>query len=181
MRYLTLALYLGLATIANADPAAWSEMREGDMQRLEFHAEPRPVTDAAFFDVEGEERNLGDYRGKHVLVNFWALWCPPCLEEMPALDALQGALGGEDFEVVTLAVWRNPLDRIEAFYAENGIEHLPILLDPDRAVSGEMDVQALPITVLLDPEGREIARMTGDADWAGDAARSLLRAVIDGG
>lgn len=180
MKFLTLALYLGLATFANADPAAWNDLREGDMRKLNFHTDPRPVTDAVFFDAEGGEHTLAEYRGKHVLLNFWALWCYPCREEMPSLDALQGDMGGDDFEVVTLAVWRNALPGIEAFFDEHDIDGLPILLDPDRQVSGAMGVVAMPITVLLNPEGLEIARMTGEADWAGDDARNLLQAVMSG-
>ncbi|MBJ3761349.1 TlpA family protein disulfide reductase [Maribius pontilimi] len=181
MKFLTLALYLGLASFANADPAAWNAMREGDMRKLNFHAEPRPVSDAVFFDADGTEYSLADYAGKHVLVNFWALWCSPCREEMPALDALQGELGGDEFEVVTLAVWRNALPAIESFYAEHDIDDLPILLDPDRALSSQMAVAALPITVLLNPAGEEIARLTGDAKWDSDEAKQLLRAVMADG
>ena len=180
MKILTTALYLGLATIANADPATWNDMREGDMRKLNFHETPRDVTDAPFVDAEGGEHRLSDWQGKHVLLNFWALWCHPCREEMPALDALQDELGGEDFEVVTLAVWRNALPAIRDFYAEYEIDSLPILLDPDREISAAMGVVALPITVLLNPEGQEIARLTGDAAWDGDAATTLLRAVMSG-
>ncbi|SEN75537.1 TlpA disulfide reductase family protein [Palleronia pelagia] len=181
MKFLTLALYLGLATIANAEPAAWSDLRQGDMRKLVFHDTPRAVTDATFTTPDGAERRLSDYAGKWALVNFWALWCAPCREEMPALDTLNAEMGGEDFEVVTIAVWRNALPAIEDFFAEHEIGTLPILLDPDRRVSSAMGVLAMPITVLLNPEGQEVARMTGDADWAGDDARTLLQGVMNGG
>ena len=179
MKCLSLALYLGLAAIANADPAL-EALRTGDMRRLNFHAEPRAVPDAAFYDPSGEAHTLSDYAGRHLLVNFWGLWCAPCRVEMPALDALQRTLGSEDFEVVTLAVWRNPVPGIESFFEEEGITALPILLDPDRSVSRAMGVVAQPITVLIDPEGREVARMQGEADWSGPDARALLEAWIAG-
>ncbi|WOI56364.1 TlpA disulfide reductase family protein [Palleronia sp. LCG004] len=180
MKVLTTALYLGLATTANAQGPDWADLRTGEMASLIVHDTPAAASSAAFFDADGEGRTLEEYRGKYVLVNFWALWCAPCLDEMPSLDALQAELGGETFEVVPLAVWRNPMPGIEEFFEAQEIEHLPVLLDPDREVSGEMGVDALPITVLLDPEGREVARMRGDADWASEEAIALIEAVTAG-
>ena len=102
---------------------------------------------------------------------------------MPALDALQGAFGGDDFEVVTIATGRNTRAGIERFFAEpqegaDPITNLPILLDPRSDLAREMAVLGLPISVILDPEGREIARMRGDAEWYSDSARAIIAALI---
>ena len=175
-------LYTALALGANgalADTAALEALRVGDMKKLVFHAEPQAVSAMPFATPGGEERRLADYAGKYVLLNFWATWCAPCRKEMPALDALQREFGGEAFEVVTLATGRNSLEGINRFFAEEGIEALPVLLDPKQAVAREMAVLGLPITVLIDPEGREIARLRGDADWHSDAARALIAAIIE--
>lgn len=175
------ALLVG-ANAALADPAL-EALREGTMRKLLFHSEPQPVSQATFATPEGEEFTLADWQGKYVLVNFWATWCAPCRHEMPALDALQGEFGGEDFEVVTIATGRNTLTGIKRFFAEpeegaGPIVNLPILLDPKSDLAAEMGVLGLPISVLLNPEGEEIARMRGDAEWYSDSARAIVAALI---
>ena len=174
-------LYTALALGANAalaDTSALEAMRAGDMKKLNFHSEPEAVSGAPFATPGGEERRLAEYQGKYVLLNFWATWCAPCRKEMPALNALQKEFGGDAFEVVTLATGRNSLEGINRFFEEEGIDALPVLLDPKQLVAREMAVLGLPITVIIDPEGREIARLRGDADWYSDDARALIGAML---
>ena len=174
-------LYTALAVFANAaaaDTAALEAMREGDMKKLIFHAEPRAVSAVAFTDAEGEGHRLADWDGKVVLLNFWATWCAPCRKEMPMLDALQTEFGGEGFEVVTVATGRNSVQGIRRFFEETGVENLPILLDPRQELSREMGVFGLPVTMILDAEGREIARLIGEADWQSDSARAIVAALV---
>ncbi len=185
MRWFTfLVLYTALALGANAALAGTAELealRDGSMKKLMFATEPAAAPDTAFTDAAGAERRLSDWRGKLVLVNFWATWCAPCREELPALDALNRDFGGADFEVLTIATGRNPLPAITRLFGEVGVEGLPILLDPKQALAREMGVFGLPVSVILDREGREIARMSGDAEWNGDSARAIVAALIAGG
>lgn len=160
------------------DIEALKAMRAGDMKRMTFHPEPRAPVEVSFATKEDETRTLADWQGKIVLVNFWATWCAPCRHEMPALDALQADLGGEDFEVVTIATGRNPVPMIEKFFAAEEIENLPILRDPKQHLARAMSILGLPITVVLDETGQEIARFRGDADWASEDAKTLLRAIV---
>jgi thiol-disulfide isomerase/thioredoxin len=174
-------LYTALALGANAaaaDTAAFEALREGDMQKLVFHAEPVAAGVMPFTDADGAEHHLSEWQGKIVLLNFWATWCAPCRKEMPMLDALQAEFGGEDFEVVTIATGRNSVQGIRRFYEEVGVTNLPVLLDPKQDLAREMAVFGLPITVILDREGREIARLRGEADWVSDSAKSILSALI---
>lgn len=171
-------VYMALAAGANpaaADPAL-AAMRDGDMRKLVVHDAPQEVSDAVFTDRDGAEFRLADWRGRVVVLNFWATWCPPCRAEMPALDALQAALA-EDVAVVTVATGRNLLPAIDKFYAEAGIVNLPILLDPKSGLARGMGVVGLPVTVVLDREGREVARMIGEADWNTAEAHRILEAV----
>lgn len=191
-KFLVAVLYAALTPLANpvfagdakdganggGDPASLADLRTGDMKKLAIHSTPKPVSTVAFSTVEGVEKTLADYKGKTVLVNFWATWCAPCRAEMPSLNTLQQELGGEDFEVVTIATGRNPLPAIEKFFAETEITDLPILLDPKRALSRDASVFGMPTTFVMNAEGLEIARMTGDADWASEDALVFLRAVI---
>ncbi|SEG29624.1 Thiol-disulfide isomerase or thioredoxin [Thalassococcus halodurans] len=168
-----------LANPALADVSAAAALRDGDMKKLNFHSEPKDAGSATFTDFEGTaELALSDYEGKWVLVNFWATWCAPCRKEMPHLAELQDELGGDDFEVVTIATGRNPPAGMKKFFAEIGVDNLPMHRDPKSALAREMGVLGLPITVILNPEGQEIARLQGDADWASDNAKAILTTLI---
>ncbi|MCG6885068.1 MAG: TlpA family protein disulfide reductase [Silicimonas sp.] len=182
MRQFLAVLYIGLSLAANAaiaDTAALEALREGSMKKLLF-SDPAPVSEVTFTHADGGEHRLSDFRGKHVLVNFWATWCAPCRKEMPMLSELQSEFGGEAFEVVTIATGRNDLAGLKRFLGEVGVDNLPLYLDPKQALARDMAVLGLPITVLIDPEGREIARMRGDAEWNSDSAKAIIRAVIAG-
>ncbi len=177
---LYLALCLGANTAAATDIATLEALREGDMKKLVFHAAPQPAGTASFELADGAgTATLADYRGKYVLLNFWATWCAPCRKEMPMLSALQGAYGGENFEVLTLATGRNSPVGIQRFFDEIGVANLPRHQDPKQAVAREMAVLGLPITVILNPAGQEIARLRGDADWNSDSAHAILDALLE--
>ncbi|AUQ69239.1 TlpA family protein disulfide reductase [Phaeobacter inhibens] len=178
-----LSLYMALTLGANAalaaDPAALADMRQGDMKKLVLHSAPKPVSSAEFQLADGAgAATLGDYKGKIVLLNFWATWCAPCRKEMPQLSELQEEFGGDEFEVLTLATGRNSPAGIQKFFDDTGITNLPRHQDPRQAVAREMAVLGLPITVLLNREGEEIARLRGDAEWNSDSAKTIIRALI---
>ncbi|MBB93635.1 MAG: thioredoxin [Rhodobacteraceae bacterium] len=173
------AIALGANAGLAADVSVLESLRDGDMKKLNFHAEPKPVATAAFaLEDGGGEGRLADYEGKYILLNFWATWCAPCRKEMPQLSALQADFGGEAFEVVTLATGRNSPAGIKKFFTEAGVDNLPRHQDPKQALAREMAVLGLPITVLIDPEGQEIARLRGDADWNSDSARAIVEALV---
>ncbi|WP_204115706.1 TlpA family protein disulfide reductase [Shimia biformata] len=174
-------IFVGLRDAANAggiDTSAAAALRDGDMKKLNFHSDPRGVSQKAFVTVDGGEGHLSDYRGKWVLVNFWATWCAPCRKEMPMLEELQTELGGDNFEVVTIATGRNMPPAIDKFFDSIGVKNLPKHRDPKSEIARDMAVFGLPVTVILDPEGQEVARLQGDADWASDSAKAVLRSLI---
>ena len=180
-RFLLAFVYTGLAMLANpalADTGAAAALRDGDMKKMNFHAEPQAAGTSEFTTFDGDPLTLAEFQGKWVLVNFWATWCAPCREEMPMLSDLQRDLGGGDFEVVTIATGRNPPSAMEKFFEEIGVDNLPLHRDPKSTLAREMSVLGLPITVILNPEGQEVGRLQGDADWSSDAAKDMLRALI---
>ena len=184
MRLLRLIpLYIALSLGANAalaiDLPTLEAMRAGDMKKLNFHSEPKPVSDKEFFLADDAGTGtLAEYKGKIVLLNFWATWCAPCRAEMPMLEELQVELGGDDFEVVTLATGRNSPAGIVKFFEEAGIHNLPRHQDPKQALAREMAVIGLPITVLLNRDGKEVARLLGDAEWNSDSAKAIIAALL---
>jgi thiol-disulfide isomerase/thioredoxin len=175
-------LYAGLtlgaipAPAAGLDPAGLEALRAGEMRKLVVHAEPVPAPDTAYTDPAGQPTTLAASNGRVRLVNFWATWCAPRRNEMPARDALQRDLGGPDFEVIAIATGRNSPEAIAAFRESAGIT-LPTALDPKGGLAAAMGVPGLPVTVLLDRDGLERARMMGDADWNGPEARALIGAL----
>jgi thiol-disulfide isomerase/thioredoxin len=172
------ALTLG-ASPALADMAAAMAARDGDMKKLIFHEAPKPVGTAEFqLADDAGTATLADYKGKTVVLNFWATWCAPCRKEMPQLSALQAEFGGPDFEVVTIATGRNSPMGIKKFFAEIGVDNLPRHQDPRQSLAAQMAVFGLPITVILNPEGEEIARLRGDADWSSESALAVIRALL---
>lgn len=178
-------LYIALGASAIAAPALAdldkaASLREGDMKKLIIHETPKPVSSATFQLADGAgESSLEAYRGKYVLLNFWATWCAPCRKEMPQLSELQALYGGGDFDVVTIATGRNSPTGIVKFFEEIGVDNLPRHQDPKQALAGEMGVFGLPITVLIDPEGREIARLRGDADWSSESAKAIIATLLE--
>ncbi|WP_298295816.1 TlpA disulfide reductase family protein [uncultured Litoreibacter sp.] len=177
-----MVLYAGLALLGNpagADVGKLMSLATGELGRIQFHAEPRAVAASGFLDANGGQASLADYRGKYVLLNFWALWCAPCVKEMPALNALDGAIGG-NFEVVTLATGRNARPAVDVFFADKKLDNLPKLFDPKMQVARDVGALGLPVTLFIDPEGREVARATGDFEWDSPEAQKLITAWISG-
>ncbi len=180
---LALSASLYVAALSGATPAAAQQLpaqfgQSGEMARLTVHAEPRPRAQTAFTDAEGAQRRLADYEGKVVLVNFWATWCPPCLKEMPSIDRLAAALEGPEFEVLAISTDRGDIAKPTRWFAENGIAHLEVLHDPRSALAREVALIGQPTTLILDREGREIARFIGEAEWDSPQAKALIEGVI---
>ncbi len=153
-------------------------LRAGDMRKLAIHAETVAVPSVGLVDAADAPRSLDEYKGKWVVLNFWATWCAPCRKEMPSLDRLQAAM--PEIAVVPVATGRNAVEGIKRFYAEAAVVNLPILRDPQSDLARGMGVLGLPSTVILNPEGAEVARLIGDAEWDSADAQAVLRGFIAG-
>jgi len=127
------------------------------MKKLMFHSAPKPAPQVEFEREDGSTATLADYQGQHIVLNFWATWCAPCRVEMPMLSNLQAEMGGEDFAVVTIATGRNPPPAMKAFFDEIGVDNLPLHRDDSQRVARAMGVLGLPVTIILDRDGQEIA------------------------
>ena len=157
--------YLSLNRPGDAPATRAAGAGKSDGLPLKLHAAPRALPALAFADGHGRPLKLADFRGRTVLLNLWATWCPPCREEMPSLDRLQTALGGRDFEVVALSVDAGGAPVVERFYKETGVGRLAIYVDPAMRAPNELSAPGLPTTLLIDAQGREIGRHVGPARW----------------
>lgn len=176
MRRLLAVLYTLVALGANpglADTVAAEAAKAGDMRKLVIHDAPQPLPEATLVALDDATRSLAEWRGQWVVVNFWATWCAPCRKEMPSLDAL--AASGQP--VVTVATGRNTVPAITRFLAEVNVTNPVVLRDPGSALARQMGILGLPVTVILNPEGQEVARLVGDADWASADAKAVLAAL----
>ena len=126
----------------------------------------------------GERVTLEDYRGRAVLLNFWATWCKPCEEEMPALQRLADALEGEAFELLAISVDEDP-GVVEAFRERLGLR-FAILHDPDKKASRAYQVFKYPETLLVDPEGTVVNRFVGPREWDAEVYVERMRQVARG-
>jgi thiol-disulfide isomerase/thioredoxin len=178
MRKLLGVLYTALILGANPGWADVASLRDGDMKKLALLETPAPVPEAVLLDAEDGTHALADYKGKWVVLNFWATWCAPCRHEMPSLERLQAAMPG--IAVVPVATGRNAVEGIKRFFEEAGVKTLPILRDPQSELARAMGVLGLPVTVILNPEGQEVARLIGDAEWDSDSAKAVLAALVAG-
>jgi thiol-disulfide isomerase/thioredoxin len=150
---------------------------DGDAVKLVRRSPPAVLPDIVFLDGSGSPTSLARARGKVVVLNIWATWCPPCRREMPALDRLQAELGGADVEVIALSIDTGPGApvAIRAFYAAVGVRHLGVFIDPSGNAGVQLGASGIPTTLVLDKEGRELGRMTGPAAWDGPEVTAYLR------
>lgn len=180
------------ATSASTGPAACTATLErakrtapfakGEVAAVAVASKPMAVPNLSFRDADGAQKTLADWRGKTVLLNLWATWCVPCRQEMPALNALQEQLGGPDFQVVAVNIDTRDPDKPLAWLREAKIDKLGYYADPSAKVFQDLKAVGkafgMPTTLLIDPDGCEIASLAGPAEWAGEDAQKLIRAAL---
>ena len=118
-------------------------------------------------DLDGAVHDLAQYRGKVVLINFWATWCEPCRHEMPSMQKLRDKLAGKPFVVFAVNV-AEPDARVRRFLEETRLD-LPVLLDANKTITRGWSVRVMPTTFIVDPQGRLRYRVVGDIDWSTDS------------
>ena len=180
----TLAVFLLTLAIVAISPRLASAEAENctnpgsELSRFAPAVPPRPVTDEPFFDAKGTPIKLSDYKGRGLVVNFWATWCPPCVKELPALSRLRDILADDGIEVIALSLDRGGVPVVRKFLSDIGISNLEILIDNKGKVSRKTRASGLPTTVLIDPDGIERGRVTGYAEWDTSGAVDFIRRCI---
>lgn len=132
---------------------------------LEGRPEP---PDEPFYDSKGQPITLGAFKGKTVVLNFWATWCAPCVKELPSLDRLQAKRGGDDFVVIAISTEKEADTKAAPFMADLGIKTLEPYSDARMKLWRALRLQGLPTTIILGPDGRMIAKHEGEAEWDSD-------------
>jgi thiol-disulfide isomerase/thioredoxin len=157
-------------------------LAHGEVAAVRVADEALKLPELAFRDASGQTKSLADWHGRTVLLNLWATWCIPCRKEMPALDALQGKLGGPDFEVVAVNIDTRNLEKPKNWLREVGIGHLAYYSDANAKVFQDLKAVGkavgMPTTLLVDPNGCEIAALSGPAEWASDDGLKFVSAAL---
>jgi thiol-disulfide isomerase/thioredoxin len=157
-------------------------LARGELAAVRPAEEARKLPVLAFQNAGGETKTLADWKGRTVLVNLWATWCIPCRKEMPALDALQEKLGSPQFEVVAVNIDTRNLDKPKAWLHDIGAQHLAYYADSNAKVFQDLKAVGkaigMPTTLLVDPNGCEIASLAGPAEWASPDGVKLVTAAM---
>jgi thiol-disulfide isomerase/thioredoxin len=127
-------------------------------------------------DLEGREHALEAYRGKVVLVNFWATWCAPCLEEMPSIERLRQSLAGRPFAVLAVNL-AEPDERVRAFLAKVPVG-FPVLMDREAAAARAWKARMLPATFIVGADGRVRYSYVGELDWSREPVRKQIADLL---
>ena len=174
------------AVCAAAKPgvAALDPLVGGEVAAFQLAREPEKLSELAFTSDDGKPMTLAAFTGKVVLVNLWATWCGPCRQEMPALDRLQAALGGDDFVVVPVSIDIGDPERPKAFLEQVGVKNLPLYTDRTTKIFEDVKARGLaiglPVTFLLDRNGCRLGHINGPAEWDSEDGKRLIEAVIKG-
>jgi len=130
-------------------------------------------------ELGGSNVSLSDFSNKVILLNFWATWCPPCVEEMPSMQRLHEAMTGLDFAVIAVSGDKEGVEKVRDFV--NGMNlTFPILLDPDEDVATRYGTGMYPETYIIGRDGMVLDQVNGAADWAAPDAIKYFRGLLSG-
>lgn len=129
--------------------------------------------DFALKNLGGGEVKLADLRGKVVLLNFWATWCPPCREEIPSMAKLNAAMAGKPFQMLAVSIDEGGKEAVEAYFSKAGTT-LPALLDQKQAVGKRYGITGVPETFIINPKGVILKKVIGPLDWSDPAVIRFL-------
>lgn len=174
--FLAALAFLAMGTIAPAF-AQMTPPLNGEMARMKLLDEPSTMPNLLLSLPDGKTKSLNDYKGRIVLLNMWATWCPPCVKELPSLNALQHAVDPNYIQVLAVSIDGNSDLATPTFLIDNNLDKLEPFIDKQEAlVTLEQlrGAQGIPITLLIDPQSRLLGYYQGDADWNGADARAML-------
>jgi len=166
-------LILVIAGAGGAERAA--PPLKGAMRNFSLIDPPRPAPTQGFEDESGATLTLADFRGKVVLLNFWATWCAPCVKEMPALDRLAQRLAGPDFALVAISEDRAGVSVVRPFLDKLGTKNIAVYIDAKGSFARAIGIKGLPTTMMIDRAGHVVGAYVGAAEWDTPEAEALMR------
>jgi len=136
-----------------------------DLKNLVLLKNPKLYKDVIFMDINQKNVNLYDFKGKLIILNFWATWCAPCKEEMPSLDNLQSNTKLNNLKIFPINIGQEDIAKSKFFFKELNIKNLDIYIDAPITLAKKFALRGVPTTILFDKEGKEFARIIGSVDF----------------
>lgn len=168
------------ASASPSAPATLESLKTGEFAEMDL-SQDMSIPASPILDIAGKEHSLKDYAGKVVVLNIWAEWCAPCVEEMPTLAALQKAFPGDEVVVVPVAFgYPDKRESADKKLQELVSKDLPFFYDPTYNVTYDAKTGAFPSTLIYGKDGKEVARLMRPADWGSPEAVALVKAVAAG-
>ena len=158
MKLLIIFIYLITINFSHA-------FEKPDLKNLVLIKNPKLYKDVIFMDLNQKNVDLDDFKGKLLILNFWATWCAPCREEMPSLDNLQSNTELDNLKIFPINIGREDLPKSESFFRELKIKNLEIYFDAPITLAKKFALRGVPTTIIFNKEGKEFARIIGSIDF----------------
>jgi len=163
----------GNRAVAQTDDSALPDAADG----LDTMAPVAPPP-LKFTDAKGRQLSLADYAGHVLVVNLWATWCGPCVDEIPTLAALAAQIQPLGGLVLPISIDTDGAQAVQPFYAMHNITNLPVLLDPDGNNLDLLNTDGVPVTLIINAKGKLVARLDGGANWNTPKIRALIKSLL---
>ena len=158
MKLLSIFIYLMMVSLGHTG-------EKPDIKNLILTKNLKTYENVIFKDKNQKDINLDDYKGKLLILNFWATWCAPCKEEMPSLDNLQTNIDLSNLKIFPINIGQENLAKSELFFKKLNIENLDIYLDSPITLAKKFSLRGVPTTIFFNKEGKEFARVIGSTDF----------------
>jgi len=158
MKLLIIFIYLITINLSQA-------IEKPDLKNLVLTKNPKLYEDVIFKDINQKNVDLDDFKGKLIILNFWATWCAPCKEEMPSLDNLQSNIKLNNLKIFPINIGQEDISKSKFFFKELNIRNLDIYIDAPITLAKKLSLRGVPTTILFNKEGKEFARIIGSIDF----------------
>ena len=158
MKLLIIFIYVAMINLSQS-------FAKPEIKNLVIIKNPKIYDDVTFKDINQKDVSLADFKGKLIILNFWATWCAPCKEEMPSLDDLQSNTKFDNLKIFPINIGQEDISKSEFFFKELNIKNLDIYLDAPITLSKKFSLRGVPTTILFNKEGKEFARIMGAIDF----------------
>ena len=156
MRFLIIFIFLITNVVAEELPG---------IKNIVIHKIPKTYDNVIFLDKNDQKINISEYKGKVLLLNFWAVWCEPCKEEMPSLDKLQANPELDKIKIFPINIGKETLDKVNKFFVDFNIKNFEPYFDPPNTLAKKFSLRGVPTSIIINKEGQEFARIMGSIDF----------------
>ena len=156
MRFLIIFIFLITSVVAEELP---------NIKNIVIHKVPKTYDNVIFLDQKDQRISIDEYKGKLLLLNFWATWCEPCKEEMPSLDKLQANSELDKIKIFAINIGKENLDKVNKFFVDLNIKNFEPYFDPPTTLAKMFSLRGIPTSILINKEGQEFARVIGSIDF----------------